>query len=102
MNSRKILQTLSQASYCGTLIPHELLWLSLQYYSILDEVEVYMKYLLLERLKKKGIAGVDAQISDIDVESSLATSESRFLIRTEQWIMFFISIAPALLRPYKV
>ncbi|XP_046856969.1 cytosolic carboxypeptidase 2-like isoform X2 [Xenia sp. Carnegie-2017] len=47
-----------------------------KYYSILDEVEVYMKYLLLERLKKKGIAGVDAQISDIDVESSLATSES--------------------------
>lgn len=46
----------------------------------MTEVEVYVKGLVLERMKVKGLAEADMKPSDVDLDKYFVSSESRFVI----------------------
>ncbi|CAB3993240.1 cytosolic carboxypeptidase 2-like, partial [Paramuricea clavata] len=47
-----------------------------KYFSVLNEVEVYVKSLVLARMKEKGVAEPDMKPTDIDLEKDYMSSES--------------------------
>ena len=62
----------------------------MQYFSILNEIEIYVKSQVLEKMREKGVAESDMKPSDVDLEKDYVSSESRFvftLIRAT--VLFF-------------
>ncbi|XP_028412237.1 cytosolic carboxypeptidase 2-like isoform X3 [Dendronephthya gigantea] len=47
-----------------------------KYFAILNEVEIYVKSLILERMKEKGLAEPDMKLSDVDLGTDYVTSDS--------------------------
>ena len=51
----------------------------MQYFSILNEIEIYVKSQVLEKMREKGVAESDMKPSDVDLEKDYVSSESRFV-----------------------
>ena len=56
----------------------------MQYFSILNEIEIYVKSLVLEKMREKGVAESDMKPSDVDLEKDYVSSESRFVFTPKE------------------